>query len=163
MNMRALYLTSCDLQTTFSSYMEQKLTNGTIRRKITDYGQPHDTELSSIIIRTDIVLRVQLSSKLASIACRIFNVMIIMEWRLSLTFTTIAKNYFSVKPTITWAIIIVGNCFYFYETNWDISVGIATGYRLEGRGSILGRDKRFFPIPHCPDRLWGPPSLLSNG
>jgi len=29
-------------------------------------------------------------------------------------------------------------------------------------GSILGRGWEFFSLPH-PDRLWGPPSLLSNG
>jgi hypothetical protein len=31
------------------------------------------------------------------------------------------------------------------------------------RGSIPGRGKRFFLYPLCPDRLWGPPSLLYNG
>jgi hypothetical protein len=30
-------------------------------------------------------------------------------------------------------------------------------------GSIPGRSKGFFLYPLCPDRLWGPPSLLSNG
>jgi hypothetical protein len=29
--------------------------------------------------------------------------------------------------------------------------------------SIPGRDKGFFLWPLCPDQLWGPPSLLSNG
>jgi hypothetical protein len=45
----------------------------------------------------------------------------------------------------------------------DSSVGIARGYGLDGRNSIPGRVKRFFPIAQCPDRLWGPPSLLSSG
>jgi hypothetical protein len=36
------------------------------------------------------------------------------------------------------------------------------GYRLDGRGSIPARDKRFFTTTPHPDRLWGPPSLLSN-
>jgi hypothetical protein len=31
------------------------------------------------------------------------------------------------------------------------------------RGSILGSWKRFFLWPLCPDRLWGPPNLLTNG
>jgi hypothetical protein len=43
------------------------------------------------------------------------------------------------------------------------SVGIATDYGLDGRGSIPGRGKRFLPIPQRPDQLWGPPSLFSNG
>jgi hypothetical protein len=34
----------------------------------------------------------------------------------------------------------------------DSSVGIATGYELDGRSSILGRSKRFFSFPHRPDR-----------
>jgi hypothetical protein len=38
------------------------------------------------------------------------------------------------------------------------SVGIVMGYRLDG-----SRGKRFFSSPQNPDKLWGPPSLLSNG
>jgi hypothetical protein len=37
-----------------------------------------------------------------------------------------------------------------------ISVGIATGYRLDCRGSIPGRGKRFFHTPQQPDRLRSP-------
>ena len=40
------------------------------------------------------------------------------------------------------------------------SVGIATGYGLDGPGSNPGRDEIFRT---CPDRSWGPPSLLYNG
>jgi hypothetical protein len=47
------------------------------------------------------------------------------------------------------------------ERSRDSSVGIATGYRLHGRGSIPGI-VRFFSSPQCPDRIWGPPSLLFN-
>jgi hypothetical protein len=36
-----------------------------------------------------------------------------------------------------------------------VGAGIATGYGLNGRG--------FFSSPQLPDRLWGPPSLQSNG
>jgi hypothetical protein len=45
------------------------------------------------------------------------------------------------------------------------SVGIATGYRLDGRGVGVRfpGEARFFSSPRRPDRLWGPPSLLSNG
>lgn len=37
------------------------------------------------------------------------------------------------------------------------------GYGLDVRGSIPGRGMRFFFYPRCPDRLWGPPTLLFNG
>jgi hypothetical protein len=47
--------------------------------------------------------------------------------------------------------------------NRNISVGIATSYRLDRLGSIPGRGKRFFITKQRPDRLWDPPSLLSNG
>jgi hypothetical protein len=43
------------------------------------------------------------------------------------------------------------------------AVGITTDYGLGGCGSIPDKDKRFFFTPQRPDRLWGPPSLLSNG
>jgi hypothetical protein len=43
------------------------------------------------------------------------------------------------------------------------SVGIATGYGLDTRGSIPGKGKRFFSTPQRPDMLWGSPSLLLNG
>jgi hypothetical protein len=39
--------------------------------------------------------------------------------------------------------------------------GYATGWTV--RGSYLGRGKRLFSYPKLPERLWGPPSLLSNG
>jgi len=39
-------------------------------------------------------------------------------------------------------------------------VGIATGYGLDGPG-IESRWGEIFRT--CPDRLWGPPSLLYNG
>jgi hypothetical protein len=45
----------------------------------------------------------------------------------------------------------------------DRSVSIATGYWLDDRGSIHGNGKRFISSPQRPDRLWGPPRLLSNG
>jgi hypothetical protein len=44
----------------------------------------------------------------------------------------------------------------------DSSVGIATGYGLEGLGSIRG-SIRFLSSPQRLDRLWGPTSLLSDG
>jgi hypothetical protein len=44
----------------------------------------------------------------------------------------------------------------------DSTVGTATDYRLDDRGSILGRDGRFLSFPQRPHWLWGSPSLLSN-
>jgi hypothetical protein len=36
-------------------------------------------------------------------------------------------------------------------------------YGLDNRGSIAGGCWEFFSKPPSPDRLWSPPSLLSNG
>jgi hypothetical protein len=43
------------------------------------------------------------------------------------------------------------------------SVGIATGYGLDGWGSILGESKNLFSSPQLSDWFWCPPSLPSNG
>jgi hypothetical protein len=45
------------------------------------------------------------------------------------------------------------------------TVGIATGYGLDDRGVEVRVPvgSRIFSSPHCPDGLWGPPRLLSNG
>jgi hypothetical protein len=45
----------------------------------------------------------------------------------------------------------------------DSLVGMATRCGLDGRGLIAERGMRFFSTPQRPDRLWSPPSLLSNG
>jgi hypothetical protein len=47
----------------------------------------------------------------------------------------------------------------------DSSVDIATGYGLDdqGVGVWVPVSSRIFSSPRRPDRLWGPPSLLSNG
>jgi hypothetical protein len=42
-------------------------------------------------------------------------------------------------------------------------VGMEMGYGLEDRGLIPGRGKKIFSCPQRLDRLWGTPSLLSNG
>jgi hypothetical protein len=44
-------------------------------------------------------------------------------------------------------------------------VGIATGYGLDDRGGgvRVPGGLGFFSFPSRPDRLWGSPSLLSNG
>jgi hypothetical protein len=53
------------------------------------------------------------------------------------------------------------------HTQWgsrDSSVGIATGYGLDDRvvGVRVPVGSRILSSPRCPDRLWGPPNLLSN-
>jgi hypothetical protein len=47
----------------------------------------------------------------------------------------------------------------------DSSVGIATGYGLDDRGVgvRVPVGEIILSSPRRPDRLWGPPSLLSNG
>jgi hypothetical protein len=40
--------------------------------------------------------------------------------------------------------------------------GSRYSYGLDGQGSIPDKGKKFVFIPQSPDRLWGPPSLLSN-
>jgi hypothetical protein len=59
-------------------------------------------------------------------------------------------------------IYIVLTCIYKEQ---DSVVGISTGYRLGGRGFgvRVTVGSRIFSSPRRPDRLWGPPNLLSNG
>jgi hypothetical protein len=45
----------------------------------------------------------------------------------------------------------------------EYSVSIVTDNKLDYQGSIPSRGWEFFSSPLCPDRLWGHPSLLSNG
>jgi hypothetical protein len=49
--------------------------------------------------------------------------------------------------------------------NRDRVVGIATSYGLDdqGVGVRVPVGSRIFSSPNRPDRLWGPPNLLSNG
>jgi hypothetical protein len=44
-------------------------------------------------------------------------------------------------------------------------VGIATGYGLDDRGVgvRVPVGSKIFSSPRRPDRLWGPPTILSNG
>ena len=53
----------------------------------------------------------------------------------------------------------------FYNPSRDSVVGIATGYGMDDRGVgvRVPVESRIFSSPRRPDRLWGPPNLLSNG
>jgi hypothetical protein len=65
----------------------------------------------------------------------------------------------NLKIHIKYKIIInISGC-------WDSVVGITTGYGLDDRGVgvRVPVGSRLFCSPLRPDRLWGPPSLLSNG
>jgi hypothetical protein len=68
---------------------------------------------------------------------------------------------YSQKPANFVSYII-----WWYCISWmsrDSSVGVATSYGPDGRGSIPGRGKIFFFTPQLPDRISGTPSLLANG
>jgi hypothetical protein len=54
---------------------------------------------------------------------------------------------------------------YIKVTGIKCLVGIATGYGLDdgGAGVRVPVGLRIFFSPLSPDRLWGPPNLLSNG
>jgi hypothetical protein len=61
----------------------------------------------------------------------------------------------------------MSNTSYFNEINWEPgrSVSIVSGYRLDDRAIEVRcptKAKWLFLWPLCPDRQWGPPSLLSN-
>jgi hypothetical protein len=45
----------------------------------------------------------------------------------------------------------------------DSSVGIATGYRLDGQGYIPGREKKSFSTPQHPDWFWAHPASYPVG
>jgi hypothetical protein len=53
----------------------------------------------------------------------------------------------------------------FQVSSWDSSVGIATNYGLDDEGVRfrIPVGERIFSSPCHPDRLWRPPSLVSNG
>jgi hypothetical protein len=53
----------------------------------------------------------------------------------------------------------------YLQRSRDSVVGIATGYGLDDRGVgvRVPLGSRIFSSPRPPDRLWGPPNLLSNG
>jgi hypothetical protein len=66
-----------------------------------------------------------------------------------------------------WKKLLTESFLLYYERirSRDSAVGIATGYGLDNRGVgvRVTVGSRIFSSPCRPDRLWGPPNLLSNG
>jgi hypothetical protein len=61
--------------------------------------------------------------------------------------------------------IIIYMVLHFELKSRDSAVGIATGYGLDGQvfGVRVPEGSRIFTSPRRSDRLWGQPSILSNG
>jgi hypothetical protein len=66
---------------------------------------------------------------------------------------------------ICQTLINIFRCISDYRKSRDSAVGIATGYGLDDRevGVRVQAGSSIFSSPRRPDRLWGPPNLLSNG
>jgi hypothetical protein len=62
------------------------------------------------------------------------------------------------KTKLKWIIIVRWGTLHSYHS---CVRGVSMGYRLDSWGWIPGMD-RCFSTPHCPDWVWGPPSLPSN-
>jgi hypothetical protein len=64
---------------------------------------------------------------------------------------------------VSWQMIFIS--VFLKPRSRDSAVGIATGYGLDngGVGIQVPVGSRIFSSSSCPDRLWGPPNLLSNG
>jgi hypothetical protein len=60
--------------------------------------------------------------------------------------------------------LLMFNVFILVIRSRDSAVGVATGYGLDDRGVgvRVPVGSRIFTFPCRPDRLWGPPSLLSS-
>lgn len=65
------------------------------------------------------------------------------------------------------SVLFIWDLFQYYalsiHRNGYSSDGIGMGYGLHGRGSIHHRGKIYFSTSLPPERLWWPPSLLTNG
>jgi hypothetical protein len=69
---------------------------------------------------------------------------------------------FHGKPKLIFCILVT----YLMRISRGSSVSIVSGYGLDDRAIEVwspAEVKWLFLYPLCPDRLWGPPSLLSNG
>jgi hypothetical protein len=75
-------------------------------------------------------------------------------------FSTLPSQTLHILMTEQWAHSLTAQVRVQYTQ--DSSVGIATGYGPEGRGSITGRSNILFSAQRS-GWLWDPPSFLSNG
>jgi hypothetical protein len=62
-----------------------------------------------------------------------------------------------------WVLKVLLQLLLFVDKSRDSSVSIVLGYGLDDWGLIPSRCWEFFSKLSHPERLWGPPSLLSNG
>jgi hypothetical protein len=71
-------------------------------------------------------------------------------------------NLWTVISGLGYGFVSPNYCYTF--GSWDSVVGIATGYGMEdrGAGARVPVGSRIFSSPRRPNRLWGPPNLLSN-
>jgi hypothetical protein len=72
------------------------------------------------------------------------------------TATCTISVYANYRKSFALCLLMLFSIFY--------SVSIPTGYGLNDRGVgvRVPLGSRIFSSPHRPDRLWGPPSLLSD-
>jgi hypothetical protein len=91
-------------------------------------------------------------------------------------FTLRILGSFTATPHVRFHVFVLGHrdtftytlfneCTGLYSKSRDSVVGIATSYGLDGRGVgvRVPVGSRIFSFSRRPDRLWGPPNLLSNG
>jgi hypothetical protein len=70
--------------------------------------------------------------------------------------------YVQVLRMCTEGVSVIGRSMEALTIVMSSYLGIATGYRLDGWGSIPGK-VRYLSASHLPYRLWGLPNVLSNG
>jgi hypothetical protein len=76
---------------------------------------------------------------------------------------TAEMEFSTIKPICCQGLKNVFPNYINYFGSRDSSVGIATGYGLDDREVRVPVRSRIFSSSRRPDRLWGPPILLSNG
>jgi hypothetical protein len=84
---------------------------------------------------------------------------------LSNTFSCLTDVHVSIEVFHSCRPVRDFNLIPFFNRSRDSIVDIATGYGLDdqGVGVRVPIGSRIFCSPCCPDQLWGPPNLLSNG